>query len=58
MDTAFKPGGCAQAKLDYLATKRWLWGAAAHNCATFVEILAAGGSDRGLYSNCPALEKF
>ena len=49
----------AQAKLDYLATKRWLWGVAAHNCATFVEsILAAGGSDRGLYSNCPALEKF
>jgi hypothetical protein len=49
----------AQAKLEELAIKRWLWGVVPHNCASFVEdIIQAGGSDAGLYVNCPRLEKW
>lgn len=52
----FKPNR-AQAKLDELAAKPWLWGVFPHNCAAFVEeILQAGGSNVGVYSNCPTLE--
>ena len=49
----------AQAKLDELASKPWLWGVLPNNCAAFVEeIVRAGGSKVGIYSNCPALEKW
>ena len=49
----------AQRKIDSLASKPWLWGVLPHNCASFVEeIIAAGGGNVGLYSNCPALEKW
>lgn len=49
----------AQAKLEELTARKWFWGAVAHNCATFVEeIIQAGGSTAGVYSNCPAQEAF
>ena len=49
----------AMMKLEELMSKTWLWGVLPHNCASFVEeIVKAGGSAAGLYSNCPALESF
>ena len=46
-------------KLEQLLAQSWTWWLAPHNCATFVEeILRAGGSSAGLYSNCPILETF
>lgn len=48
-----------QRKFDELASKDWLWGVLPHNCATFVEeLVKAGGSATGLYTNCPALEEW
>jgi hypothetical protein len=49
----------AQAKLEELTATTWIWGVLPHNCASFVEeIIQAGGSDAGLYLNCPTLEKW
>jgi hypothetical protein len=49
----------AMLKMENLLAAKWTWGILPHNCASFVEeIVAAGGSSAGLYSNCPALEKF
>ena len=49
----------AQARLDELLSKKWTWGVLPNNCADFVEnVLAAGGSSVGVYSNCPALERW
>jgi hypothetical protein len=49
----------AQLKLDQLLSEKWTWGVLPHNCASFVEeVVQAGGSTAGLYSNCPALESF
>lgn len=49
----------AMLKLEELLSAKWTWGVLPHNCASFVEdIVQAGGSKAGLYSNCPALEKF
>ena len=49
----------AMKKLEELMSKNWIWGVLPHNCASFVEdIVHAGGSAAGLYSNCPALESF
>lgn len=46
-------------KLEELLAAKWTWGVLPHNCASFVEeVVQAGGSDAGLYSNCPALETF
>lgn len=52
------PAG-AHRKLEELLTTQWLWAVLPHNCASFVEdIVRAGGSKAGLYSNCPSLESF
>lgn len=49
----------AMLKLEELLAGKWTWGVLPHNCASFVEeIVQAGGSGAGLYSNCPALEDF
>jgi hypothetical protein len=49
----------AMLKLEQLLSAKWQWGVLPHNCASFVEeIVEAGGSTAGLYSNCPALENF
>jgi len=49
----------AMLKLEQLLAVPWAWGVLPHNCASFVEeIVRAGGSGAGLYSNCPALEQF
>ena len=49
----------AMLKLEELLSARWAWGVLPHNCASFVEeIVFAGGSSAGLYSNCPAMEAF
>ena len=49
----------AMLKLEELLSEKWTWGVLPHNCASFVEdIVQAGGSSAGLYSNCPALEDF
>ena len=49
----------AQAKLDELMSKKWTWMIVPNNCASFVEeIVRAGGSDAGLYFNCPTAEAF
>jgi hypothetical protein len=46
-------------KLVALMQKRWTWLVLPHNCAAFVEdVVRAGGSSAGLYSNCPKWEKF
>ena len=53
-----KPNG-AMLELEKLMSAKWTWGVLPHNCASFVEdIVSAGGSSAGLYSNCPALENF
>ena len=52
------PFGAAQ-KLESLIGKKWFWGVLPHNCASFVEeVVQAGGSSAGLYSNCPSREAF
>ena len=49
----------AMRKIEELLSTKWTWGVLPHNCASFVEeIVEAGGSGAGLYSNCPALETF
>jgi hypothetical protein len=49
----------AQRKLDELLAKKWSWFVLPHNCAAFVEdIIQAGGSKAGLWSNCPRAEAF
>lgn len=49
----------AMLKLEQLTSEKWTWGVLPHNCASFVEdVVKAGGSASGLYSNCPALENF
>ena len=52
------PAGAAK-RLEELVGKPWVWGVLPHNCAAFVEdVVRAGGSTAGLYTNCPRLEKF
>lgn len=52
------PAGAHQ-KLEELLAKQWLWLLLPHNCVSFVEeIVLAGGSDAGMYLNCPRLEAF
>lgn len=49
----------ANLKLEGLVSNIWRWWVLPHNCAAFVEeVVSAGGSRAGLYSNCPALEQF
>lgn len=49
----------AHAKLEELLTQRWRWLVLPHNCVAFVEeVVKAGGSDAGMYLNCPAAEPF
>jgi len=46
-------------KLEELLAKQWFWFVLANNCASFVEdIVRAGGSNAGLYFNCPSRERF
>ena len=46
-------------KLEELLAKQWSWFVLPNNCASFVEdVVHAGGSTAGLYSNCPSLEQF
>lgn len=52
------PAG-AQLELEQQLKEKWRWFVLPHNCVSFVETIAhAGGSNSGLYSNCPKLEKF
>ena len=54
-----KDPNAALLKLVDLMGKKWLWLVLPHNCAAFVEeVVSAGGSTAGLYSNCPKFEKF
>ncbi len=49
----------ANAKLSELLSKKWTWFLLPNNCANFVEeVLQAGGTKAGLYTNCPAFENF
>ncbi len=49
----------ARAALNNLLYKKWLWGVLPHNCVSFIEqIVRAGGSKAGMYSNCPSRENF
>jgi hypothetical protein len=49
----------AHRKLEELLADNWFWGVLPHNCANFCEqVLQAGGSKAGLYSNCPQRETF
>ena len=49
----------AKNRLGELMLKKWCWLILPHNCAAFVEdVVHAGGSSAGLYSNCPRLEAF
>jgi hypothetical protein len=49
----------AHRKLEELLSKPWGWWGVPHNCATFCEdVVRAGGSHAGLYSNCPSREAF
>jgi hypothetical protein len=49
----------AQRKLDDLLDKKWTWSVLPHNCVAFVEdVIHAGGSRAGSYSNCPSREVF
>ena len=46
-------------KLVELLSRKWSWWLLPNNCASFVEeVLQAGGTTAGLYSNCPAREVF
>lgn len=50
------PAG-AQAKLENLSARRWLWAVLPHNCASYVEeIFKAGGSRVSSLANCPVLK--
>jgi hypothetical protein len=52
------PGACNR-KLEELLLKQWTWFLLPNNCASFVEdVLQAGGTKAGLYSNCPTRETF
>lgn len=52
------PDGSYQKLVDLMG-KKWVWGVLPNNCAAFVEdVVRAGGSSAGLYSNCPRLEGF
>jgi hypothetical protein len=52
------PDGAAR-RLEELMMKNWRWLVLPHNCAAFVEdIVKAGGSSAGLYSNCPRWGRF
>jgi hypothetical protein len=49
----------AQLKLEQLLAQKWTWFVLPHNCAAFAEeIFQAGGTDAGLYLNCPTAETF
>ena len=49
----------AMVKLEWLLSQKWTWGVLPHNCAAFVEdVVRAGGSNAGLYLNCPTIETF
>jgi hypothetical protein len=49
----------AHRKLEELLAKQWSWFVLPNNCASFVEdVVQAGGSTAGLYSNCPSREIF
>lgn len=49
----------AQTKLDELLANKWSWFVLPHNCEAFVEdVVRAGGSKAGSYSNCPIGEVF
>ena len=49
----------AYAKVEELLSKSWSWWVLPHNCVSFVEeVLQAGGTTAGLYSNCPIFENF
>ena len=51
--------GKAEDRLKELMGKTWFWAVLPHNCAAFVEdVVSAGGSSAGLYSNCPSQEDF
>lgn len=46
-------------KLEELLATQWTWFVLPNNCTRFVEeVLQAGGSSAGLYSNCPMHETF
>lgn len=52
------PAG-AHKKLEELLAKKWRWLVLPNNCASFVEeIVQAGGSNAGMYMNCPSAEPF
>jgi hypothetical protein len=52
------PAG-AHAKLEELLTKQWRWLLLPNNCVSFVEeVVKAGGSNAGMYFNCPSVEPF
>jgi hypothetical protein len=52
------PAG-SHAKLEELLAKPWRWLLLPHNCASFVEeVVQAGGSNAGMYFNCPSVEPF
>lgn len=52
------PAG-AQRKLEELLAKKWRWLVLPNNCTSFVEeVVQAGGSNAGMYFNCPAAEPF
>jgi len=49
----------AHQKLLEVVTKKWPWYVVYNNCASFVEVvLEAGGSNAGMYLNCPTIEPF
>lgn len=52
------PAG-AHRKLQELLAKQWRWLVLPNNCVSFVEeVVRAGGSNVGMYLNCPTLEPF
>ncbi len=52
------PGACNR-KLEELLLKQWTWFLLPNNCVSFAEdVLQAGGTKAGLYSNCPTRETF
>lgn len=56
---AIKDPGACNAKLEELLAKQWTWFLLPNNCVHFVEeVLQAGGTSAGLYSNCPTREVF
>jgi hypothetical protein len=52
------PAG-AHSKLEELLTQPWRWAILPNNCVSFVEeVVKAGGSNAGMYFNCPVAEPF